>query len=408
MGALITRVEREFILQQLSKTHGKLLVLGPGKNGSCTVADYTKDFLAVQVKQETYEAFKSWESITCFGLHAGQRFIFSTKIRKVEGNLFYLGIPDHMYKAPKRRHIRMPVPKTVKMYTTIKNRNLKIQFPESSECDDVYLPDTINWKGKNDLRTLVSEFKYKANGLSVVNGIVMFQSKQEPAKIEEKLVVHYARALLIPNMKKPLPTAEELNDDRLISREMLESFEGPTVFLDVETLGKANLRKSDNHITSELYVPIQYFQYTVGYVYLMNDYRMTEELGIGELDFAWEFAHVLSYHLHKSDYFHVGEANPESLEPELLDLTPGGCLLSISKEIYPLLLKKGYILTINILTPENKYELRGKVVRNYGDISNFFYGIQFVDMDIETEQALSVLLYGASDFAVQEEALDVQ
>ncbi len=407
MGALITRVERDFILQQLAKSHGKVLLLGPGKNGMCSVHDYTKEFLVVQVHQDTYETFKSWERITCYGLHAGQRFIFSSKIRKVEGNLFFLGVPDTMYKAPKRKYIRLPPPHALKMYVTIKNRNLKINFPESSESDDVYLPDTINWKGKHDLRTLVTEFKYKANGMSVVNGIVMFQPGKEPTKIEERLIVHYARALLIPDTKKPLLSQAELNDDRLISREMLEAYEGPSIFLDIETLGKSNLKKSDNHIVSELYVPIQYFQYTVGYVYLMNDYRLSQALGISELDFAWEFAHVLSYHLHLSDYFHTGKVEPEHVEPQLLDITPGGCLLSLSREIYPLLLKKGYHLTITMILPEKKIELTGKIVRGYSDSANFYYGIQFIDVDEELESELSRMLYGTETLAQAEEALDV-
>lgn len=407
MGALITRVERDFILQQLAKSHGNLLLLGPGKNGMSSVHAVTKEFLVLQVLKDTYDTFKSWERIICYGLHAGQRFIFSTKIRKVEGNLFFLGIPDTMYKAPKRRHIRLPPPHDLKMYVTIKNRNLKINFPESSESDDVYLPETVNWKGKNDLRTLVTEFKYKANGLSVVNGIVMYQPGKEPSKIEERLIVHYARALLIPDTKKPLPSQAELADDRLISREMLEAYEGPTIFLDVETLGKSNLKKSDNHVISELYVPIQYFQYTVGYVYLMNDYRLSQPLGINELDFAWEFAHVLSYHLHKSDYFHTGKAEPEHVEPQLIDITPGGCLLSLSKEIYPLLLKKGYCLIITMILPEKKIELTGKIVRGYSDSANFYYGIQFIDIDEELELELSRILYGVETLAQAEEALDV-
>lgn len=407
MGALITRVERDFILQQLAKSHGKLLMLAPGKNGMCSVHDYTKEFLVVQVRQNTYELFKSWERITCYGLHAGQRFIFSSKIRKVEGNLFFLGIPDTMYKAPKRRHIRLQPPHALKMYVIIKNRNLKINFPESSECDDIYLQDTINWKSKNDLRTLITEFKYKANGMSVVNGIVMFQPGKEPSKIEERLIVHYARALLIPDTKKPLPSQAELNDDRLITREMLETYEGPSIFLDVETLGKANLKKSDNHIVSELFVPIQYFQYTVGYVYLMNDYRLSQALGIGELDFAWEFAHVLSYHLYVSDYFHTGKLVPDHVEPQLLDITPGGCLLSLSREIYPLLLKKNYHLTITMVLPEKKIELTGKIVRGYSDSANFYYGIQFVDVDEALELELSKMLYGTETLSQPEEALDV-
>jgi len=407
MGAQITRVERDFILQQLAKAHGKLLVLGPGKNGSCTVHDYTKDFIVVQVRQDTYENFKSWESITCYGLHAGQRFIFSSKIRKVEGNLFYLSIPETMYKAPKRKHIRLQPPSDCKMYVTIKNRNIKINFPESSECDDIYLPDTVDWKGKHDLRTLVSEFKYKANGLSVVNGIVMFQPGKEISKVEERLITHFARALLIPNMKKPLPSAEELNDDRLISREMVEAYEGPSVFLDIETLAKANLKKSDNHIVSELYMPIQYFQYTVGYVYLMNDYRLSQELGLHEVDFAWEFAHVLSYHFYKSDYFKTGQVEPESIEPKLLDITPGGCLLSLSREIYPIILKKGYILKLTILFSEKKLELSGKIVRNYSDSANYYYGIQFQDVDIELETELSKFLYGSETLAQTEDMLNV-
>lgn len=405
MGAQITRVERDFILQQVAKVHGKLLILGPGKNGSCTVHDYNKDFVVVQVKQDTYETFKAWETITCYGIHAGQRFIFSSKIRKVEGNLFFISIPESMYKAPKRKHIRIQPPRECKMYITLKNRNLKINFPESSECDDIFLPDTPDWKGKHDLRTLISEFKYKANGLSVVNGIVMFQPGKNVSKIEERLITHFARALLMPNMKKPLPTAEELNDDRLISREMVESYEGPSVFLDVETLAKANLKKSDNHIVSELYMPIQYFQYTVGYVYLMNDYRLSQEIGLPEVDFAWEFAHVLSYHLYKSDYFKTSEIKPESVEPQLLDITPGGCLISVSREIYPLLLKKGYILKLTTILPEKTLELTGKIVRSYSDSASFYYGIQFQDIDIELETNLSNFLYGTKTLAQAEDML---
>jgi len=139
----------------------------------------------------------------------------------------------------------------------------------------------------------------------------------------------------------------------------------------------------------------------------MNDYRLSQPLGINELDFAWEFAHVLSYHLHKSDYFHTGKAEPEHVEPQLIDITPGGCLLSLSKEIYPLLLKKGYCLIITMILPEKKIELTGKIVRGYSDSANFYYGIQFIDIDEELELELSRILYGVETLAQAEEALDV-
>jgi len=89
MGVLITRVERDFILQQLAKSHGNLLLLGPGKNGMSSVHAVTKEFLVLQVLKDTYDTFKSWNELPVMGFMQVNGLFFQLKSEKSKATYFF-------------------------------------------------------------------------------------------------------------------------------------------------------------------------------------------------------------------------------------------------------------------------------------------------------------------------------
>jgi hypothetical protein len=193
---------------------------------------------------------------------------------------------------------------------------------------------------------------------------------------------------------------------------MADAFEGPTVFLEGSALERSRAEKTAAGIVSELYCPILYYQYVVGYVYLMNDEERKTCLDYRTVDFAWEFSHILAYSLKVNNYFKLDDdyvADP--YKPQVVDLSAGGCLLSMPKSTFKVKLQSGSVLDINISRDDaaDSVTMKGRVARKFDDRDNEYYGVAFLNAEQDALVELRKSLYAddSSRFACDEATLEL-
>ncbi|GAB1457297.1 hypothetical protein MASR2M48_26050 [Spirochaetota bacterium] len=194
---------------------------------------------------------------------------------------------------------------------------------------------------------------------------------------------------------------------------MADAFEGPSVFIEGSARSSAGrAEKTASGIISELYCPILYYQYVIGYIYLMNDENRKTCLDYRSVDFAWEFAHILAYTLKTNNYFKLDEqyiADP--YKPQVVDLSSSGCLLLMPKSSFKVKLKHGSVLDMSIsrADPATSVTMKGRVTRRFDDRENEYYGVAFITTEMETSIALNTILYAddTSRFACDEASLEL-
>lgn len=410
MAKVVTFIEKEFILSQIQKSGSPVLVFGPGKKTEGSLKSFDKEFISIHTTPVGAERFKAWDSVSVYLSYQGQRATFPAKVRRVSGGDIVLGLPESLFKAPQRKSVRVAPPHDMQLEFFLQNERVRLDCPESSEYSELEMPALSVGFDTESIAGLLDSFKAKSSTMFTRSGIVMFNKDRKPESIEERLVSEYGRTLLVPSMQGPLPATDPYPEGRLITQAMDDSFEGPSVFLEGSELERSHMQKASERVLSELYCPILYYQYVIGYVYLANDEQQGAALDFRAVDYAWEFAKILAYSLKINNYYRIDESyQPDPYQPRIVDLSATGCLLLMPKSTFSMKLKHGTVMDIRISRRGGQavMTMTGRVARRYDDKDNEYYGVGFLNADHDALAMLRESLYadGGASFNCDESVL---
>jgi len=410
MPKLVTFIEKEFILNQVKKTQSRVVVFGAGKSVDAALKAFDKETLVLTAAPKTLGLFSSWDPVSVFFSYQSQRVTFPGTVKKVGAGEIVVGLPENLVKAPQRKAVRVAPPSDLRLEFYLQNERIRIDCPESCEYSELQMPALSAGFETGSINALLESFKGKAGEMFSRSGIVMFNKGRRPETVEERLIADLGRTLLVTSTHSPLPTVDPYPEGRIVTQAMAEAFEGPSVFIDGSALERSRAEKSAAGIASELYSPVLYYQYVVGYVYIMNDERRNACLDYRTVDFAWEFARILAYSLKANNYFRLDDTDPpDPYEPKVVDLSAGGCLLLMPKAAFKVRLKPGAVLDIAISRGDASVSLKGRVARRFDDKENEYYGVAFVNAEQDVLSALRRSLYAddSERFACDEAALEL-
>lgn len=412
MAKLVTFIEKEFLLTQVMKTGSRVVVYGSGKSLDGKLKSFDKETLVLGARPEAAAAFRSWDEISVFLSYQSQRVTFPGKIKKITGGELVILLPEKLIKAPQRKAVRVAPPKDLRLEFFMQNEKIRIDCPESSEYSELEMPALSIGFDTASINGLLQSFKELTSTMYSRSGIVMFNKGRKPETIEERLIADIGRTLIVPSMQSSLPAVDPYPDGRIITQSMAEAFEGPSVFLEGSALERSRAEKIVQGVISELYCPVLYYQYVVGYIYLMNDDQRKTCLDYRAVDFAWEFARILAHSLKTNNYFKLDENfKPDPYKPQVVDLSAGGCLLMMPKAVFKVRLKLGSILDIAVSRAESgaTVEFKGRVARRFDDKENEYYGVSFLNAEQDAFVELSKTLYAddSSRFSCDEATLEL-
>lgn len=414
MAKLVTFIEKEFILNQVQKSGSRVVVFGSGKSMDGRIKSFDKEILClVASSAAAAEAFSTWDQVSVFLSYQSQRVTFPGRIRKVAGTEIVIVLPENLFKAPQRKAVRVAPPKDLQLEFFMQSERIRIECPESSEYSELEMPALSVGFDTGSISGLLDSFKAITSTMYSKSGIVMFNKTRKPEGVEERMLADIGRTLLVTSMQSPLPATDPYPEGRIITQSMADGFEGPSVFLEGSALERSRAEKSTQGIVSELYCPVLYYQYVVGYIYLMNDASRKTCLDYRAVDFAWEFAHILAYSLKANNYFKLGESpEPDPYRPQVVNLSSGGCLLSMPKNSFKVKLKHGSVLDIKVSRSEREVPavtMKGRIARRFDDRDNEYYGVAFLLAEQDALVSLRQSLYAddSDRFACEEASLEL-
>ncbi|MFH2115639.1 MAG: PilZ domain-containing protein [Spirochaetota bacterium] len=407
MPKFATFIELEFILKEVMRAASPVIVHGSGKSLSAVIHNFGKDFVSLDYKESDIGAaeFKSWEDVSIYLANHDQRSTFKAKVNKIEAGRLVLGLPDKILKTPQRNAVRVPPPRNVSLSFFLQEEVVSIDCPESREYTEIDLPVLREGFDVSSMNSFLASFKEKASEMVVRNGIVMFNKGRKPTSVEEEILCHYGRAILFASTMSTLPVVDPYSDGRIVTQSMVDDYERSLVHLQGSRFETSRLEKALSGIIAEAWCPILYYQYVVGYVYLMNDQSKPVSLDFRAIDFSWEFARILAYKLKDSNYFKADpNMKPDPFKPGVIDFSATGCLFFLPKTGFKVKLKISAIIDLCIDTGHSELLVKGRVARRYDDKENEYYGICFVSAEDEDLSILKAALYstGSTRFACSE------
>jgi hypothetical protein len=393
MASKLKKIEFEFILKASMLSSLPLRIHGSGRTSHCQILDLKPGLVVIDVDPDP-RPLQTFEKVSCYLDYHGQIMTFKTAVKAIEGRRVSIAWPDFVYKDIKRKHVRVPAPRGFKAEFSLASDRFRLEYPECEEYADVSLPDSLKSGLKHGtINDLIASFREKASANASENRIVMFKDRK-PELHEEKLIVKYGKILYIPSVTSGLPIEDPYPDARLITKSIAEDFEGSAFFTEGSKMDALLAEKQAAQVHAEMWSPIHYFQYVVGYVYLANVGDDLRPFMLESVDFAHEFSKVLAYYLRQNNYFKVTEnPNPKRYSGKVIDVSLSGFLIEVPHELLSVRLRPDTAIDAKVEMRSGSFETKAKVARRLDDKEVTLYGINFSKLDANDERLLAMELY---------------
>lgn len=390
MGIETNRIETEFIIKSVceknipvSLHHGKNII-------QCSFEEYDLDkTIKVKIGTDEKDSLKPEEKIKIYFSYYSHVMTFISEIRKNNSELI-INYPEVLYKNLSRKYERVKPPEDSKIEFNVKGEKFELNFPKTDEYNSVETPDfDPSSFSVDNIADLVNDFREKMlEDIKVVN-IVTFR-KKGPEQIEEMIVSRTGKVLFIPSTNDPLPEKNMIEGVPVLTAEEIDNY----VENGSQNLKIRNFEKSSDGIHSELYCPVLYNEYVIGYVHLQNRDDKKSIISNEILEYTHQFSKILAFSLKVNDYFKEKVTDYERFESRIIDISASGLLFcSNSKKLD----KSFFIYTdmkAEIFLGGCVINANCRIMRKFKSNGTVFYGVIFLNINEEDFELLFLMLYG--------------
>ncbi len=395
MGEKVGRIEQEYVLGVICDQNMPIDIHGKEYQVSGTAVDSEDDQLFIKCDTDEGKLFSRGETVRVYFSYFGHTMMFETKVTQ-PGSTLQLAIPPGLVKNLERKFERIPKPEGLSMSFEYEDVTVELSFPQSREYREVDEPLISEYFDADEIQSLVEQFRDKAVGFAEHNNIVMFRNR-EPSGFEEELIADTGKSLFIPQLDRGLPAEGQVVQHPVVSKELFPDpteQEGSYLGMNRQQVEAYLREKSSSGTFSEIYSPVVYLQYVVGYVHLYNTHKRKRPFNLDTLDFALEFSYVLAYSLKESGYFQTEKKEKRHFEAEIINISASGILFS-----YPtgeLTRSIGIYTDLDLLLHIEKRAIRvsGRVMRRYEVEDMTYFGLQFMEIQPEDFRFLFDHVYG--------------
>ena len=391
----VSHIEKEFLFKSVVQNEHPVRFHGVSTAGTGVIRDYGRNALSVTLLDTMDNTcFSICERIIGYFAGHGKTYAFETTVRDARDRDVRLDCPNQLIRSLQRKFIRVKKPRDIQVLFRLANEDINLSYPVCPEyisIDEIEL--TSNFRDRT-LPDVINRFKKDVSLRSSENTIIMFRTKT-PARFEEKLVSKTGKVLFIPSTASTLPKSDPYPEGRIITEAIEETFEDPNYFIEGSHFEKLLRDKQNQGISSEIWCPIVYYQYVVGYIYIAN--RNGESFDIGMVDYLWDFSRILAWYLKDTGYFstEVEQKQVPGHEPRILDMSPGGMLMSLPRTEIRTPIREGSLFSVEIQMKKRDAPIvcSARVIRRFEEPDAITYGTSFVNLSAQDMMGLYEVLY---------------
>ena len=394
MGTKLNRIEQEFVLNSVIDGNTPFRLHRKQRNLEAFLKSYDDKIMSFKMISE--ETPEKGEEIRFYFFFQNNMHSFDSRVSAVEGNSIHVILPSGIYKALQRKHERIRSPRGISASFLLKGKSIELDFPKTDSYAVVEKPQVSMKFEESSIAKMIAEFRRRMQSMISSSEIVIFRDR-EPAGFEEALLFKTAKVLWIPSTRDTFPVDDPFPDGRIITKEQLDEIvvQGD----DEQIISSANIddlleKKLANGILSEIFSPMLYHQYLVGYIHLANDTEKSEKLGVGMVEYAYQFAKVLCYSLEINNYFKPSKVSERRYDAGIIDISASGLLFTHpAKELTRDLLVHTDI-ALNLQLGDRSMAVGSRVIRKFSDRDHLYIALQFLDIKPEDFRLLYETIYG--------------
>jgi hypothetical protein len=396
VGTEVGRIEKEFVFKSLVDEKAPCDLHGARREYRCVFSSSTTDTLTVAPTEGALEGFAPGEEVRVFFYLKNNYHTFVAKVIDADPAKVVLEHPRGVYKNLQRKYERVRVDKPIDVSFSLHGTKVELNFPKSERFSPVEPPEADVTFDPKRIQEVVKAFRDRMADMASDNRIIMLRDKL-PRSWEERTIVRLGKCLWIPSSGEDFPARDPFPDERIITKGELIKLEeegGAQPYVITSRLGNILYEKTKKDIISELWVPVLYNEYVVGYIQVWNTAERRERISRETLSFVHQFAKVLCYSLVTNGYFKVESSTARRYEAPIIDMSASGLLFAhtsadLAKE---LLVHTDLELTLKL--DRRVMQVGSRIMRKFRDAENAYFGVLFLRIEQDDFTFLFQYLYG--------------
>ncbi|MDR2364058.1 MAG: PilZ domain-containing protein [Spirochaetaceae bacterium] len=395
MATPIQHIEKDFLLKTLYDENIPLMYLNNRTEYVLTVNRPIKNEIYFQ-SNNPVEGLKPKKKMNLMFDYRGRLMSFSVKVTAIKDNSIITDVPEALFRNLIRSYSRVTRPQDLQIQLSFLGDRYSLHYPKLSEYEPVELDDFINQMDPNNFSGLIKQLAQWVKNIASGYKLVIFKGVK-PTALEERLLAQTGKAIFLPSPLSKLPQTDPYPQKRLITEEMfLRYLEDTGVrenYLN-DTLDRFIKTKFDAGILSDVWVPILFQEYIIGYIHAWINQEGMPPFNFSIINILYQFAHIFAFSLKLNGYFESGRLKNEPLKGTVIDISASGMLFAYPLASLPVTLLPDSELALKMIAPNRTIQCNVKIVRQYKENSMGYFGCRFLDMAPEDVRFLFECIYG--------------
>jgi hypothetical protein len=396
MGTQVGRIEKEFVFKSLVDETVPCDVHGSRKEFACRFSASSEDSLVMSPLEGAIEGISPGEEVRVFFYLKNNYHTFASRVLEVAPDRIVVQQPPGVYKNLQRKFERVKLQGSIEVSFSVHGTKVDLNFPKSDRFSPVPPPEADGTFDPRRIQEVVKAFRVRMETMATDNKIVMLRDRM-PRAWEEKTIVRTGKSLWIPSTAEDFPAKDPFPDERVVTKSELVALEeeaGSAPYLITSKLGNILYEKTKKEIVAELWCPVLYNEYVVGYIHVWNTADRRERISRDLVDYVQQFAKVLCYAMVTNGYFKVENSTERRYEAPIIDMSASGLLFAHTAAdlVKDLLVHADLDLSVKLDT--KTIPVGGRIMRKFHDAENTYFGLLFLKIDDEDFGFLFRYLYG--------------
>jgi len=396
MGTEVGRIEKEFVFKSLVDDNAACDLHGSRKEFHCRFSGVTDDRLELRPVEGKLDGFAVGDDIRVFFYLKNNYHTFASRVLEATPDHVIVTHPPGVYKNLQRKFERVRLQGSIDVTFSLHGSKVELNFPKSEHFTPVQPPEEDTTFDPRRIQEVVKTFRMEMESKASDNKIVMLRDKM-PRSWEEKTIVRTGKCLWIPSTADDFPVRDPFPDERVVTKGeliKLEEEEGVQPYVITSKLGNILYEKTKKEIVAELWCPMLYNEYVVGYIHVWNTAARRERISRDLMEYVQQFAKILCFSLVTNGYFKVENSTERRYEAPIIDMSASGLLFAHTAAdlIKELLVHTDLELTVK--TDRRTILVGGRIMRKFKDAENSYFGVLFLKIEEEDFRFLFEYLYG--------------
>jgi len=395
MATPIKRIEKDFLVKALfdeqipvmhikGQTQYILIVEKPTKGQMFFRSDRPIDGLKIRKKIDLMFDYR------------GQVIIYSVEVVDFKDEHIITLEPEFLYKNLDRSFSRVTTPSDLQVQFTFLGDRYNLSYPKITEYETEATSELFNSLNPKNISGLIDQMAAWIKGFTSGYKLVIFRDVK-PSSTEERLLAETGKSFYLPSTMGTFPLDDPYPKKRLITEDIFKRYLESTG-VDLQYVDSACARfieqKKKTGIFSELWVPVLFQEYVLGYIHIWINKEGMLPFDYGVIENLYQFSKVLASSLKMNGYLDAGKLRNDPFEGKILDISASGLLFTYPNTSCAATLLTDSELSVKLKTIRRTVNTKARIVRRYKDKTQGYYGCRFMEMEPEDLRFLFEYIYG--------------